>query len=67
MRHDPPPPPVIFDMGEPPEYRCDMAVKTLRKAVSDAAELFGREVALTLIIDEMNEMWRRVEARENGH
>ena len=67
MRHDPPPPPVIFDLGEPPEYRCDMAVKALREAVFDAAELFGREAALTLIIDEMNEMWRRVEARKNGH
>lgn len=57
MRHDPP----------PPEYRCDMAVKTLRGAVSDADELFGREVALTLIIDELNEMRRRMEARKNGH
>lgn len=67
MRHDPPPPPVIFDMGEPPEYRCDMAVNVLRDAISEAVELFGREATMTLVIDEMCSAWRRTEDRKNGH
>lgn len=67
MKHHPSQPPVIFDMGEPPEYRCDMAVKALRDAIADAVEMFGREATMTLVIDEMCSAWRRIEDRKHGH